>query len=424
MKNRYAGLILVLLPSAFGCERLMPQDAGRASDARLASEERIRAGEIDGAKLEEDQSDQKLKDAERDTVHALRMSLGKEGALAGVPPVEPAGQAIAQLRASGLSLRIESLASTKEAVHGGHFLELTVSPADGARGVDSKPVDSPVTVGERPNSGAGSDHTQRFRDLKMQLKAMSDATLLANEGFQADGVGTFFRIAGMASVRKQMQMQFSQADLARARHILTRQMHWETIAAATMSVLATYESVLANPSADPRALDAVANAAADAFPLDSQVSDADVIDYVANLADNATVQKAKWEALMREQLGDAAYEARQKQVIDQAFASMVGAPSRGNETDSTGDFLGLGTLRKLASGDPARATGNAMDMASNKGPLQASFRGVNALIKGDNKDALKAALRLTSLIPGGKLMQDGLRVASKLLGATDADSQL
>ena len=77
---------------------------------------------------------------------------------------------------------------------------------------------------------------------------------------------------------------------------------------------------------------------------------------------------------------------------------------------------GIGVAQSIANGDAAGALQGAADMFPGDGPIQSSLQGMAALSKGDVKGALKSALGLASLIPGGSLIKEGLGVAGKLLG--------
>jgi len=77
---------------------------------------------------------------------------------------------------------------------------------------------------------------------------------------------------------------------------------------------------------------------------------------------------------------------------------------------------GIGVANAIANGDAAGAIQGAADMFPGDGPIQNSLQGVAALTKGDFKGALKSAVGLASLIPGGSLIKEGLGLAGKLLG--------
>jgi hypothetical protein len=77
---------------------------------------------------------------------------------------------------------------------------------------------------------------------------------------------------------------------------------------------------------------------------------------------------------------------------------------------------GIGVANSIANGDAAGALQGAADMLPGDGPIQASLQGVAALSKGDVKGALKSAVGLASLLPGGALIKEGLGLAGKLLG--------
>ena len=76
---------------------------------------------------------------------------------------------------------------------------------------------------------------------------------------------------------------------------------------------------------------------------------------------------------------------------------------------------GIGLAQSVANGDAAGAIQNAADMFPGDGPIQSSLQGVAALTKGDFKGALKSAVGLASLIPGGSVIEEALGAAGKLL---------
>jgi hypothetical protein len=434
--------------------------------------------------------DQEVAKQEKDVLHALAMALGKEAPSPGMPPYESGSQALSELRAAKFKLRIEPVTnSSGAAIGGGSFVQLKDSFSDRVQALQGKLAAGTASAAERAEVMNGSKQIMKLQGLKMQVNAISMAALGTNTHVLNGGLTTMLKVAGMVSVRKQQNMDWTDDDYARVKRILTRQKHWEAMAAATMGMMAAYEAIIGTNTGDPKALDAIADSTTKAFPLDPQVSDDDVKNYVTHLTDNVASMKSKYETMMRGAMGDAVYESQYKAGIDRMFAqagsagstksvtqvaadtnskykddlakcargepldpgSLVG-PAKcqaaraqaqgggGGGGDSDGSQAaggagggpnlipgnvqnginkvqkGIGVATALANGDAAGAIQGAADMFPGDGPIQNSLQGVAALTKGDFKGALKSALGLASLIPGGSLIKEGLGLAGKLLG--------
>jgi hypothetical protein len=76
---------------------------------------------------------------------------------------------------------------------------------------------------------------------------------------------------------------------------------------------------------------------------------------------------------------------------------------------------GIGVANAVANGDVSGALQGAADMFPGDGPIASSLQGVAALSKGDYKGALKSAVGLAGLVPGGAMIKEGLGAATKLL---------
>jgi hypothetical protein len=487
---------LPLLASNVGCQMLMPHGAGAGTGGSSGSAEyhpgqdvkdTVRKQEAQGDAVTDPVEDQELAKQEKDVQHALSFALGREAQMQGAPPPESSSQALAELRAAHFKLRIEPVTnSSGAAIGGGDFIQLKDSFTDRVQQLQAKLASGTATPAERAEVMKGATQMMKLNNLKMQVSAVSRATMMTNVHVQNGGIATMLKIAGMVAVRKQQEMDWTDEDYARVKKILARQKRWEALAAGTMGMLAAYEAVVSTSNGDPKALDAIADATLKAFPLDPQVSDDDAKNYVAHLSDNVASQKAKYESMMRSALGDAVYEAQYKPNIDRMFAqaanasntksvsqvasdanakyqadlakcaagekpdpgslvgpakcqqarqqALSGGGAGGGGDDGSGGSAaggpglpagaqnamnkvqkGIGLAQAVANGDAAGAIQNAADMFPGDGPIQSSLQGVAALTKGDFKGALKSAMGLASLIPGGSIIKEGLGVAGKLL---------
>jgi hypothetical protein len=481
---------LPLLVTTAGCQMLMPHGAGGTGGSSGAADyhpgqdvkDTVRKQEAQSDAVTDPVEDQEVAKQEKDVQHALAFALGREGTMPGAPPGESSSQALAELRAAHFKLRIEPVTnSSGAAIGGGDFIQLKDSFTGRVQALQAKLASGTASPAERAEIAKGATQVMKLNNLKMQVSSVSRATMMTNVHVQNGGIATMLKIAGMVAVRKQQEMDWTDEDYARVKKILTRQKHWEALAASTMGMLAAYEGVVSS-NGDPKALDAIADATLKAFPLDPQVSDDDAKNYVSHLSDNVQSQKAKYEAMMRAALGDAVYEAQYKTNIDRMFAQAAGAantksvsqvasdanakyqadlakcaagqqpdpgslvgPAKcqqarqqaaggGGGDDGSGGGAaggagmpggaqnainkvqkGIGLAQAVANGDAAGAIQNAADMFPGDGPIQSSLQGVAALTKGDFKGAMKSAIGLASLIPGGSVIKEALGAAGKLL---------
>ena len=454
MKLSAVGLCLLLAPTTIGCGMLMPHGGSGSGGSAGGStyhpgqdvKDTVRAGEAKSDQTTDPILDQEIAKQEKDVLHAIAMTQGKEGMAAGMPPYEPASQALTELRAAKFKLRIEPVTNAAGgAVGGGSFVQLKDSFTD-------KLQANTATQAERV---AGVKSVGKLVGLKMQVQTVSMAALMTNTHVINGSLTAMLQISGMVAVRKQQEMEWTDDDYARVKRILTRQKHWEAMGAATMGMLAAYEAIVGTTTGDPKALDAIADSTSKAFPLDPQVSDDDVKNYVSHLTDNVATMKSKYETMMRGAMGDQVYEAQYKAGIDGLFAraagaadtksvsqvqadvsskyqadlakcargeqpdpgSMVGpakckeayanaqAGGGGGGGDSSGSGAGgggsmvpggvqngvnkvqsgIGLANAVANGDAAGAIQNAADMFPGDGPIQSSLQGVAALTKATTK---------------------------------------
>ena len=268
-------------------------------------------------------------------------------------------------------------------------------------------------------SGARQGCSPSSTRVRMQLSAVSRNAMMSwNARVQNLGMSTMLQVSGMVSVRRQLDMEWTDEDYARVGRLLARQKTWEALAAATMGMLAAYEAIVGG-NGDPKALDAIAASTLKVFPLKVEVTAEDAKSYVANLAVDAVAQKGQIRGHdLRATYGDAVYEAQYKRGIDAMFdraQSASSTPSMSQRLASAGGQArlpaglrlpgavaggasvagkGLGVAEAMGKGDAPGVLQGAADLVPGDGPIQSSLQGVAALSKGDYKGALKAAIGL------------------------------
>ncbi len=408
---RFALLPLVSF-AWLGCGMVTPgttvtPSAGGATafEVPQAVKDTVRAGEARGDQITDPIEDQEVAKQETEVKHVLAMSLGREGVAAGMAPGEPASQALAELRAAKIQLRIEPVTNAQGGNVADNFVQLKDTFTDRVQALQTKLVSGTATTAERAEVMNGAKQALKLNSLKMQVGAVSRAALMTNVHVQTGGITMMLKIAGMVAVRKQQTMDFTAEDYARVKRIVTRQKHWEAMGAATMGMLAAYEAVVSS-SGDPKALDAIADATLRAFPLDPQVSDDDARSYVANLAEDATSQKTRYEAMMRSAYGDAIYEQRYKTGIDAMFAQAIGA----SKTKTVAEVAGQAQNKYQA--DLAKcARGEALDPGSLVGPAKCKDARAQVLSGGGASDGADMTVAGSGL--GGAGGGSGLKGAQK-----------
>src|SRR5271165_1164941 len=113
MKLSAVGLVLFLAPTTIGCGMLMPHggsgggSGGSAYHPGQDIKDTVRAGEAKSDQTTDPILDQEIAKQEKDVLHAIAMTQGKEPMAAGMPPYEPASQALTELRAAKFKMRIE-----------------------------------------------------------------------------------------------------------------------------------------------------------------------------------------------------------------------------------------------------------------------------------------------------------------------------
>ena len=395
MRLPHLHVLVLLAPLAAGtagCGMLMPHGGGAAGggsgaggsyDAPQASKDTVRKQEAQSDATTDPVEDQELAKEEKDVLHALAVSLGTEPQSPGMPPYESASQSLTELRAAKFKLRIEPvLNNSGAAIGGGSFVQLKDSFSERVQALQGKLASGTASAAERAEVMKGSKQIMKLTGLRQQVTTLSMATLATNTHVQNGGLTMMLKIAGMVSIRKKMNMDFTDDDYARVKRIITRQKHWEALAASTMGMMAAYEAIIGTTTADPKALDTIANATVKAFPLDPQVSDDDAKNYVSHLSDNVASQKSKYETMMRQNLGDAVYEAQYKAGIDRMFAQAAGASSTTSVTQDVANTNSKyqADLAKCARGEP-------LDPGSLVGPAKCQAARAQAQSGGGGDDS-------------------------------------
>lgn len=359
-------LLTPLVAGSLGCGMLAPKGGagagassggggGAAYDSPQASKDMVRTQEAKSDAMIDPIEDQEVAKQEKDVLHALAMSLGKEGPAPGMPPYESGSQALTELRAAKFKLRIEPVTnSSGAAIGGGSFVQLKDSFSDRVQALQGKLAAGTASASERAEVMSGSKQIMKLQGLKMQVNAISLAALGTNTHVLNGSLTAMLKISGMVAVRKQQNMDWTDDDYARVKRILTRQKHWEAMGAATMGMMAAYEAIIGTNTGDPKALDAIADSTTKAFPLDPQVSDDDAKSYVSHLTDNVAAMKSKYETMMRGAVGDAMYEQQYKAGIDRMFAQAGNAGSTKSVTQVAADTNSKyqADLAKCARGEP------------------------------------------------------------------------
>ncbi len=467
------GLVVLALPFASGCG-MVPSGYGLASPAGAgayqvpqASKDALRAQEKQAYATTDALEDDTEAKLEKDLQKALKYTLGREGQVQGVAPPAAASEGIKTLRTAGIKLRIEPVTNEDGGAVADNYVQLKDSFTDRVKQLQPKLVAGQASPAEIKEVQHGSKYALKVTDLQMQVLKISGVALTANSAVQTSGLSNMMKIANMVRSRKMMSMDFNDDDWAQVKSILGREKRTELVAASTLGMLAAYEAVIGK-NGDPKALDVIANATLDAFPLQVAATDDEAKAYVQNLSQNASAQKAKYEAWMRSAYGDAKYERQFKAGIDRMFdqasgasqqksigqiqadtmtnynadlakcargedpgpGSMVGPAKckaqRANGSVSADDAkaspqnqgmidrasAGVGAAQAAANGDVTGALTGAADAFPGDGPIHSSLEGIAALTKGDAKGAIGAAM---NLVPGGGVLKEGLGLAAKLL---------
>jgi len=387
MRKLVALVSLAALPLVSGCGMLMPHGYGAAGASASgyqvpqSSKDAMRAQEKRAYAITDPLEDDTEAKLEKDLQKALKYELGREGQVQGVAPPAPASETIKALRAGGIKLRIEPVTNEDGAQVADNYVQLKDSFTDRVKLLQPKLVAGTASPAELKEVQRGSKLSLKLVDLQMQVLKISGVALTANSAVQTSGMSNMMKIAGMVRSRKMMSMDFNDDDWAQVKSILARERRKEAVAASTLGMLGALEAVVGK-NGDPKALDLIANATLEAFPLQITVTDDEAKAYVDNLSQNAADQKAKYEAWMRKAYGDAKYERQFKASIDRVFDQAATAGQQKSIGQMQADTMGgyNADLAKCARGEdpgPGSMVGPAKCKAAraNGGPSDATATG-------------------------------------------------
>ena len=472
MKSSSVSLAALIAALVTGCGFLpggaMPggNTATNAGQVSVTGEQKdaVRKQEAEAERMEAQMGNMEVEQIDRmekDLVKALKFALGQQAAMPNMPPPETSSTVVKALRKANIKLRIEAVTDQDGQAVADNFLQVKDSFTDRVQMLSRKMAEQTATPAEKAEIMAGSKHVMKLNDIKQQLLNVSMVTMQSNSLMQTGSLTTMMRAAGMVRTRKQMEMQLNEADYARVARWLERQRRIEAIAATSMGILATYQAVL-NNNGNPAALDALASNALKAFPLQTTVSSEEAKGYVTNLEVNVAQVKRSYEDMMRKVHGDTKYERKYKAGIDALFRNAETASSQKSVSEMAadtntkynddlakcgrGEAISPGSLvsppkckdarQAVLRGEPlpipgAQAQANTSESSGGGGLLgglmgsvgasipglsiiKGSLDGLQALMKGDAKGALNAAM---TMVPGGAMLKKGVEVATNVVDA-------
>lgn len=346
-------------------------------------------------------TDGRLDDLEKETIGAFRLALGK-GTVRGAEPPMASSVSITALRASPIKLRVEPIRGDDGAAIGAGFVDLQDSYSERVRKLQRKVVEQTLSPSETAEIQGGAKYLMKVNDVRMGVHATSGVAYQANVEVALLANSNILSVQALTQIMAQLGMSNGPEDRAVVKKLLARQKRAESLAAATLGMIATYEAVI-NGGKNPKALDAIAESALKSMPVHVSVSDAEATAFLDAWRSAPVRTQESYERSMRARYGDADYTRFYKAGVEAMF---VGAPVPGAS----------GSARKTADGLSAKDAPGALDAAAKvfpgDGTIRHSLEGAAALARGDAKGALNAAL---GLVPGGGLVKDGLGLALKLL---------
>jgi hypothetical protein len=335
---------LVLATSTLGCGMLAPQGGAAPPSGGQAprivipkeSQDQIRKSEQQAFAQADERNDEELDRREKEALKALRIALGKEkwADHMGEPP--PSSANIKALRAAGVKMKVANVTDQDGKAVNEDFLQLKDEATDKLGVLSRKMAEGKASAAEKKQLQDYSKHSFKLMDLRMQVMKVSLATMQSNLDVQMKSLEQMLRVSQMVRSRKMYEMELDAEDYALVRRGLERQKRAEAIAATTMAMLAAYQAVI-NDGGDPKALDVIASAALEAFPVKADVSDADANAYVEGLQGNVAKVKERYEAWMRKAHGDAKYEKQYKAGIDAMFKQAEDASSQKSVNEIAAD---------------------------------------------------------------------------------------
>lgn len=449
MKRAVSSFVLLLATSTFGlgCGMLTPQPGAASPEGQQApsqqkyvvpkeSQDALRKGEQQAYAQVDEREDEELDRLEKEALKAIKLALGQQSSMPGMPPPESSSAALKSIKAAKMKVRLEPVVDGDGKAVNDDFIQLKDSYTDRVTQLSRKISEGKASKAELKEVQEGSKQIMKINDLRSQVSAISMQVMMTNNHVQSSSFSTMFRVSEMVRSRKQMEMELDADDYALIRRGLERQKRAEAIAATTLAMMAAYQAVI-NDNGDPKALDVIAEATIKAFPVKVQVTDEEAKQYVSQLGANVQKVKAKYEAGLRKLHGDAKYERKYKAGVDAMFAraenaqnvktvnqiindtntkfredvvkckrgedpgpaSMVGASCksiyRAAQTGDTSDLLpGVKKAFEETGGAPSGGVASAAGAKLAGGKEGAALAGAQAAMKGDVDGALDAAGKL------------------------------
>lgn len=398
-------------------------------------EEMVRDGETRAYAQADKAVDEEIARMEKDALKALRVALGKESPMQGMPTTESSAKLARDLRKAKHKLKLEPVRDQDGKPVADQFLQLKDSGVDRIQVLSRKIGAGKASKAEIAEAQKLGQSMQSVGDLSTHVRGISMSAMMLNNRLHTETFTTMQRAAGVVRSRKQLGMKLNEQDYAIIRGGLAREKRIGALSASMIGMLAAYQRVLNEGKGDPKALDIIAETTLKAFPMKPEVTNDDAREYVEHLEENVARTRAQYEKGMRSLFGDKKYEAEMKPHMDAIFKQAADAKNtksiqetlaernaeaarrreaRGARGASDVDgAVNLG--RAAASGDVAGAAKAASGLVPGGNAIGSSISGISALTKGDPKGALKAATDLAPLVPGGSAIKEGLGLATKLL---------
>ncbi len=422
-------LALVLLATAggTGCAALMPRpaatgDAHEGSTYKVPEQDKAAVRRQEAvADAQEGQTfnveDEQFDRFEKDLRKALAVALGQESQVPGQPPPESASTVLTALRKTPLQLRIEPVLDQDGNPVNEQFLQLKDSYTTRVTQLSRKLAEGKASRAEMKEVQQGAKYAMKLGDLRQNVLNVSMVTMQSNSAMQTSSMTTLLRVAAMIGTRRQLEMEMNAQDYARVAKWLARERRIETIAALSMGTLAAYQAVI-NDGGNPRALDALAESTAKAFPVRPTVSEQEARDYVANMKGTAAEVKSRYEAMMRKLHGDAKYEARYKAGVDAMFSQV----DRMQNQKSVGQMVSETNAKYVADVEKCKR-GERPDYGSLLSPPQCDAVR-KATITGDTSDLLPGTKKAFDATGGSPKARAGGGGVGGLLGGLIGKSPL
>ncbi len=279
------------------------------------------------------QMDAQIDETEAKLRAALEAALGKAAPMAGGQVPAPASQTLEGLRKAKITLYLEPVLDTQGKPVADGFVQLKDSYTDKVVEISRKMgTGAKVSSKEQKFMQDGAKHAMPLNDLKGQVRAAVDPAMSAGWMITTGSLTNMQVAANMVRSRRQMEMEWTDADYAIIQQILASQQRREAIGAVSIGLMASYQVAFAQ-GGDPAVVDQVAQASLDALPLQGEATLEDAKAYVENFDANVHSSQVQYEDQMRKSFGDEVYEAKYKAQIDSMFAQLGSASSAQSATE-------------------------------------------------------------------------------------------